>query len=148
MSSTNKTSLGLNMWEASDKPVRQDFVNDNVIINEKITKLNSDLVLKVNASDLANTNSNLAAFQDDFRTAKPLPDDTDINALIAPGTYNVYTTINGNKYRWILVVDWCNASGVSLSRQTAYYFLGAAPVAPITRYQYNTGSSYNWSQWY
>ncbi|SET98331.1 hypothetical protein SAMN05443270_2409 [Lacrimispora sphenoides] len=43
MSSTNKTSLGLNMWEASNKPVRQDFVNDNVIIDEKITKLNSDL---------------------------------------------------------------------------------------------------------
>ncbi|MDR7811497.1 hypothetical protein [Lacrimispora sp.] len=43
MSSTNKTSLGLNMWEASDKPVRQDFVNDNVIIDEKFTKLNSDL---------------------------------------------------------------------------------------------------------
>lgn len=46
MSSTNKTSLGLNMWEASDKPVRQDFVNDNVIINEKITKLNSDITIK------------------------------------------------------------------------------------------------------
>ncbi len=60
MSSTNKTSLGLNMWEASDKPVRQDFVNDNVIIDEKITKLNSDLVLKANASDLVNTNSNLS----------------------------------------------------------------------------------------
>ncbi len=44
MSSTNKTSLGLNKWEASDKPVRQDFVNDNVIIDEKIAKLNSDLV--------------------------------------------------------------------------------------------------------
>lgn len=48
MSSTNKTSLGLNMWEASDKPVRQDFINDNVIINEKITKLNSDLGNKLN----------------------------------------------------------------------------------------------------
>ena len=43
MSSTNKTSLGLNMWEASDKPVRQDFVNDNTIIDEKITNLNSNL---------------------------------------------------------------------------------------------------------
>ena len=52
MSSTNKTSLGLNMWEASDKPVRQDFVNDNVIVNEKITKLNSDIALKANSSDL------------------------------------------------------------------------------------------------
>jgi len=43
MASTNKTSLGLNMWEASDKPVRQDFVNDNKIIDERIAKLNSDL---------------------------------------------------------------------------------------------------------
>lgn len=75
MSSTNKTSLGLNMWEASDKPVRQDFVNDNVIvdkevtklkqdiingdaaIDEKISKLNSNLNNKANASDLSNTNS-------------------------------------------------------------------------------------------
>lgn len=46
MSSTNKTSLGLNMWEASDKPVRQDFVNDNTIIDEKITQLNSNLSYK------------------------------------------------------------------------------------------------------
>jgi hypothetical protein len=132
MSSTNKTSLGLNMWEASDKPVRQDFVNDNVIIDEKITKLNS------NFSDLINT----------LRTATPLPEDTAIDTLISPGTYNVYTTIDGKKYRWIVIVDWCNASNVSLSRQTAYYYLGVAPMAPITRYQYNAGSGYAWSQWY
>lgn len=43
MSSTNKTSLGLNMWEASDKPVRQDFVKDNVIINDEVTKLKQDI---------------------------------------------------------------------------------------------------------
>lgn len=73
MSSTNKTSLGLNMWEASDKPVRQDFVNDNVIIddevtklkqdigsnntviNEKITKLNSNLTAKSIGNAIANT---------------------------------------------------------------------------------------------
>lgn len=43
MSSTNKTSLGLNMWEASDKPVRQDFVKDNVIIDDEVTKLKQDI---------------------------------------------------------------------------------------------------------
>ena len=58
MSSTNKTSLGLNMWEASDKPVRQDFVNDNTIIDEKITQLNSN-INNVSGS-LNNVNSNLA----------------------------------------------------------------------------------------
>lgn len=45
-------------------------------------------------------------------------------------------------------MDWCNADGVSLSRQTAYYYLGSGAVAPLIRYQYNTGSSYSWSQWY
>ena len=59
MSSTNKTSLGLNMWEASDKPVRQDFINDNVIIDEKISELNSNLD-NVN-SKLDYVNSNLGA---------------------------------------------------------------------------------------
>jgi hypothetical protein len=44
MSSTNKTSLGLNMWEASDKPVRQDFVNDNLIIDKEVTNLRQDVV--------------------------------------------------------------------------------------------------------
>ena len=71
--------------------------------------------------------------------------------MISPGTYNVYTTINGNKRSWIVVVDWCyvgDTEDIGLSRQTAYYFFGAAPVAPITRYQYSTGSSYTWSQWY
>ena len=46
MASTNKSSLGLNMWEASDKPERADFVADNRIIDEKIAKLNSDLTVK------------------------------------------------------------------------------------------------------
>lgn len=58
MSSTNKTSLGLNLWEASDKPVRQDFVNDNTIIDEKITNIKSSLD-NVN-SNLDNVNSNLS----------------------------------------------------------------------------------------
>jgi len=44
MSSSNKTSLGLNAWSPSDKPVRQDFVDDNIKIDEQITKLNRDLI--------------------------------------------------------------------------------------------------------
>lgn len=65
MSSTNKTSLGLNMWEASDKPVRQDFVNDNVIIDEKVTKLEEDLSNSNIVIDekIAKLNSNLTALE-------------------------------------------------------------------------------------
>ncbi len=72
MASTNKTSLGLNMWEASDKPVRQDFVNDNVIIDEKITKLNSDLQdqIATSNSNLSNVSSNLISVSNSLNTLK------------------------------------------------------------------------------
>lgn len=80
--------------------------------------------------------------------AELLSDDTNMDVIVAPGTYNVFTTINGKKLRWIVVVDWCNASNVGLSRQTAYYYMGGSPTAPITRYQYSTGSGYDWSPWY
>jgi len=58
MASTNKTSLGLNMWEASDKPVRQDFINDNKIIDERIAKLNSDLTTVFNRIQLVISDCN------------------------------------------------------------------------------------------
>ena len=62
MSSTNKTSLGLNMWEASDKPVRQDFVKDNVIIDDEVTKLKQDIGSKntVINEKINKLNSNLS----------------------------------------------------------------------------------------
>ncbi|MBE5978678.1 MAG: hypothetical protein E7249_06010 [Paenibacillaceae bacterium] len=81
MSSTNKTSLGLNLWEASDKPVRQDFVNDNTIIDEKITKINSNLD-NVN-SNLDNVNSNLSNKADKSDLDNILPSKT-------------YSTTNGS----------------------------------------------------
>ena len=43
MASTNKTSLGLNQWVASDKPVRQDFVNDNTIVDNKLSQIVNDM---------------------------------------------------------------------------------------------------------
>lgn len=43
MASTNETSLGLNQWAASDKPVRQDFVKDNAIINDNLIKANNEI---------------------------------------------------------------------------------------------------------
>ncbi|HBC98265.1 MAG TPA: hypothetical protein DC053_01010 [Lachnoclostridium sp.] len=81
MSSTNKTSLGLNMWEASDKPVRQDFVNDNVIIDEKITKLNSDL-----QNQIVITNSNLEQ-RYALVGGNDIPANTDLNNLMTIGNY-------------------------------------------------------------
>ena len=127
MSSTNKTSLGLNMWEASDKPVRQDFVNDNIIIDEEIAKLNSNLddvnsnlALKANQSDLNTTNSNLAKYNMEYHARIYLTSgyisgmvndkisqgykggDIALNSYAPPDTYN------GNQYgiiKWTLVLS-------------------------------------------
>ena len=40
MSSSNKTSLGLNQWDATDPIQRVDFNKDNEIINEKFGRVN------------------------------------------------------------------------------------------------------------
>lgn len=67
MSSTNKTSLGLNQWVGTDKPKREDFNEDNRITDEGINQLkkdviniNSDLTKSirgyvVNAADISGT---------------------------------------------------------------------------------------------
>jgi len=93
MSSTNKTSLGLNMWEASDKPVRQDFINDNKIIDERIAKLNSDLTGKVNNSDLANVQNTVTN-----RVYANKASMVDMNTA-----YNVY--IRQNHARCLIIVS-------------------------------------------
>lgn len=43
MSSSNKTELGLNLWLGGDKPKREDFCNDNLIIDKQITEHKNDV---------------------------------------------------------------------------------------------------------
>ena len=102
MSSTNKTSLGLNLWEASDKPVRQDFVNDNTIIDEKITNIKSSMDY-VN-SNLDNVNSNLIEVSTNLSAAN-----TNIasNTLdIEPLKSNYVPDINNNTIGKVNIVTW------------------------------------------
>jgi hypothetical protein len=115
MSSTNKTSLGLNMWEASDKPVRQDFINDNVIIDEKVSKLEQDLSSgNVIINDkIAQLNSNL----------------TNI------GTYQIYagnyTIIPVGSKEWMC--NWFSLTpGTYLIGFTSQYTLGVDTFLKVT----------------
>lgn len=43
MSSTNKTEIGLNLWLGGDKPKREDFCNDNLIIDKQIIDHKNDM---------------------------------------------------------------------------------------------------------
>lgn len=74
MASTNKTSLGLNMWEAFDKPVRQDFVNDNVIIDEKVSELEKDISNGnvIIEEKIAKLNSNLSKLKSAYTVRKQI----------------------------------------------------------------------------
>lgn len=52
MPSTNKTpSLGLNSWVDTDKPRREDFVQDNLIVDEAISAHLADAILHMTAAD-------------------------------------------------------------------------------------------------
>lgn len=91
MSSTNKTSLGLNMWEGSDKPVRQDFVNDNVIIDEKMFQLNSKNVI---------VDERIAELSDDL--AKLTANPTNVTYTLLDQTLYSITTLLVTKHN-----GWC-----------------------------------------
>ena len=55
MSSTNKTdNLKLNSWIGTDKPKREDFVNDNFIIDKAITDHINDQNVHITAADIEN----------------------------------------------------------------------------------------------
>ncbi|MEG0258183.1 MAG: hypothetical protein RR632_07760 [Christensenella sp.] len=51
MSSSSKTSLGLNMWVGSDKPKREDFCRDNEITDKTIAALQSTKADKTAVSE-------------------------------------------------------------------------------------------------
>ena len=50
MSSSNKTELGLNLWLGGDKPKREDFCNDNLIIDKQITEHKNDVLYQLTES--------------------------------------------------------------------------------------------------
>ncbi|MEG1369260.1 MAG: hypothetical protein RSC74_09220, partial [Hydrogenoanaerobacterium sp.] len=51
MSSSSKTSLGLNMWVGSDKPKREDFCRDNEITDKTVAALQSTKADKTAVSE-------------------------------------------------------------------------------------------------
>ncbi len=59
MSSSNKTSLGLNLWSGSDKPQRIDFCNDNEIIDSQIKQHIEDTLSHVSSDDRTRWDKNV-----------------------------------------------------------------------------------------
>lgn len=59
MSSSNKTEIGLNLWLGGDKPKREDFCNDNIIINEQIVNHKKDMSCHVSEQDRNKWNTNI-----------------------------------------------------------------------------------------
>lgn len=159
MSSTNKTSLGLNMWEASDKPVRQDFVNDNAIIDEKISKLNSNLN-NVN-SNLTGLSSTVDSLSTDItsgikpvtnRTATFVPDGTDYDTLNQPGWYYIYSTAHAPASglgRVLVRVESIYVDGNWYTTQKAVelYSVGAIQAKIYERWVTNINGTYSWTSW-
>ena len=84
--------------------------------------------------------------------AKDLPDDTSPDTIIEEGYYNVYTSIKGKKYRWIIHNKAVTTSSQTYYRvQTAYYFMGAGSVNNILPFQrniYYAGSAFGYTEWH
>lgn len=59
MSSTNKTEIGLNLWLGGDKPKREDFCNDNLIIDKQIINHKNDMSCHVSEEERNKWNTNV-----------------------------------------------------------------------------------------
>ncbi|MCI5735512.1 MAG: hypothetical protein SOY48_07780 [Eubacterium sp.] len=59
MSSSNKTGIGLNLWLGGDKPKREDFCNDNIIIDKQITDHKKDMSCHVSEEERNKWNTNI-----------------------------------------------------------------------------------------
>ena len=49
--STKTTNLGLNSWLSTDKPKREDFVNDNNIIDNTVSSHIADMLVHLSSED-------------------------------------------------------------------------------------------------
>ena len=67
MSSTNKTEIGLNLWLGGDKPKREDFCNDNLIIDKQIIDHKNDMSCHVSEEERNKWKKPLLIY-DGFRT--------------------------------------------------------------------------------
>lgn len=158
MSSTNKTSLGLNMWEASDKPMRQDFVNDNSIIDDKVTQLNSNLdnvnsnlnVLKGTIDSISSDVTGIKPVTN--RVATSVADNTDYDTLNQPGWYSIYSTVHApanNLGRVLLRVEsiYINGNWFTTQKAIEWYSVGAIQAKIYERWVVNINGAYSWTSW-
>ena len=81
-----------------------------------------------------------------------LSDNTNPDNIVNDGYYNVYTTINGKKYRWILHNKTVSVDNSIFYRiQTAYYYMGAesSNIHPLQRniYYYSSGETWGFTPW-
>ena len=84
--------------------------------------------------------------------AVDLPENTSPDSIVNDGYYNLYTTIDGKKYRWILHNKAITTEAQAYYRiQTAYYFMGegtANNVRPIQRNIYYNGNAFGFTEWH
>ena len=84
--------------------------------------------------------------------AVDLPENTSPDSIVNDGYYNLYTTIDGKKYRWILHNKAITTEAQVYYRiQTAYYFMGegtANNVRPIQRNIYYNGNAFGFTEWH
>lgn len=67
---------------------------------------------------------------DQIKNISDLPEDSNMDDVSQPGWYNVYTTIDGLKYRWLINVESVVIGNIYWRRQTAYYYMGSAYDTP------------------
>ena len=88
-----------------------------------------------------------------IKVISTLPDDASLADVDVPGWYNVYTTIDGLKYRWFVNIEVVTGGAIGnvyWRRQTAYHYMGGPyNTPPRQRNIYGpTGDTWGYTPWF
>lgn len=152
MSSTNKSNnLNLNQWIGSDVPQREDFNNDNAIIDSVLGKHINNIATHTNASekDMWNNPYFITTYYGDGMTTRALS----LNCSFEPSWCIVFATnttpsvtdiSNESSYNYFgIATTRGSMSGLSISRKILNLTQSAVPVFSTEYRNYNqAGTTY------
>ena len=152
MSSTNKTSnLGLNRWIGSDIPKREDFVNDNLILDSVISSHNDNSELHVTQSEKDKWNSSMEIIKyvgdgSGSRTVNlNCGFEPRFGVIFATGTFpSLHDFAHGGNYNYFAVVSSNGSTrGAALSGSTLTLTQSAVAVSTSEYQSFNeSGKTY------
>jgi len=150
MSSTSKTSMGLNLWQGGDKPKRSDFNRDNMLIDSAFSTHSSDSShITAEEREKWNNNVYVGAYFGDGQTSRTVNMDVPFtpSAVVVFADSVTPTVLQSDRECIYLAYATQNGSTLGVELKNSYKSLAVVQsTVPVLENQYlclnESGTSY------